>query len=169
VADPFDGISLLAAEPPDVTYAEATTAGLPTIWANPVGCDAKRVLAYIHGGGFIGSKESHRKFAAHLAKSACCRALIPDYRLAPEHTFPAQLEDALAVYDWPLTPGYRPSEIVFAGESAGGNIATTTALALERDGRPLPAAIVAFSPRYDIEGEIRSSPTPQPTHSFLAR
>lgn len=168
--DPFDGISLLAAEPTDVTYEEVVAAGSSAIWANPAGCDTERVLVYFHGGGFIsGSKESHRKVAAHLAKAAGCRGLIPDYRLAPEHTFPAQLEDALALYDWLLTQGYQPSKIAFAGESAGGNIATAAALALERDSRPLPGAVVAFSPWYDMEGTGETLDSNAATDAFFSR
>jgi epsilon-lactone hydrolase len=147
-----DGIYRLAAEPTEVTYAELTAAGLPAIWANPVGCDSERVLVYFHGGGFVsGSKDSHRKIAAHLAKAAGARALVPDYRLAPEHPFPAQLDDARSLYDWLLTRGYPSSKIAFVGDSAGGNIATGAALALNRDNRPLPGAVVAFSPWYDME------------------
>jgi acetyl esterase/lipase len=168
--DPFEGISLLAAEPTDVTYDEVATAGLPAIWANPVSCDKERVLVYFHGGGFIsGSKESHRKVAAHLAKAAGCRALIPDYRLAPEHTFPSQLDDARALYDWLLTQGYQPSKIAFAGESAGGNIATAAALALKRDNRPLPGAIVAFSPWYDMEAKGETIESNAATDPFFSR
>lgn len=148
----IDGIYRLAAEPAGVTYEEGAAAGLPAIWANPAGCDTGQVLVYFHGGGFVsGSKDSHRKVAAHLARAAGCRALIPDYRLAPEHTFPAQIEDARAVYDWLLAQGYLPSKIAFAGDSSGANIATAAALALRRDNRPLPGAIVAFSPWYDME------------------
>jgi epsilon-lactone hydrolase len=148
----IDGTYRLAAEPTDVTYDEVTVAGLSAIWANPVGCDTERVLVYFHGGGFVsGSKETHRKVAAHLAKAAGCRALIPDYRLAPEHTFPSQLDDARAVYDLLLAQGHQPSKIAFAGDSAGANIATAAALALKRDNGPQPAAIVAFSPWYDME------------------
>jgi epsilon-lactone hydrolase len=148
----IEGIYRLAKEPSDVTYDEVTVAGLPAIWGTPAGCDIGRVLLYFHGGGFVsGSKETHRKVAAHLAKVAGCRALIPDYRLAPEHTFPAQLDDARAVYDSLLDQGYQPSKIAFAGDSAGANIATAAALALKQDNRPLPAAIVAFSPWYDME------------------
>jgi monoterpene epsilon-lactone hydrolase len=147
-----DGVYRLAAEPTDVTYEEVAAAGLSAIWANPLRCDTERVLVYFHGGGFVsGSKDSHRKVAAHLAKSADCRAIVPDYRLAPAHTFPAQLDDARAVYDWLLTQGHQPSKIAFAGDSAGANIATAAALALRRDNRPLPGAIVAFSPWYDME------------------
>lgn len=148
----IDGIYHLAAEPADVTYEEDAAAGLPAIWANPAGYDTRQVLVYFHGGGFVsGSKDSHRKVAAHLAKAAGCRALIPDYRLAPGHTFPAQLEDAQAVHDWLIAQGYQPSKIAFAGDSSGANIATAAALALKRDSRPLPRAIVAFSPWYDME------------------
>jgi acetyl esterase/lipase len=147
-----DGIYRLAAEPTDVTYEEVAAAGLPAIWANPVGCHAGRVLVYFHGGGFVsGSKDSHRKIGAHLAKAAGCRALIPDYRLAPEHPFPAQLDDARSLYDWLLTQGCQPSKIAYAGDSSGGNIATGAALALKQHNQPLPRAIVAFSPWYDME------------------
>jgi monoterpene epsilon-lactone hydrolase len=142
----------LTKEPTDVTYEEVTAAGLAAIWANPLGCDTERVLVYFHGGGFVsGSKDSHRKVAAHLAKAAGVRALIPDYRLAPVHPFPAQLDDARSLYDWLLAKGHQPSKIALAGDSAGGNIATGTALALNRYGGALPRAVVAFSPWYDME------------------
>jgi epsilon-lactone hydrolase len=148
-ADRFYG---LTKEPTDVTYEEVTAADLPAIWANPLGCDTERVLVYFHGGGFVsGSKDSYRKIAAHLAKAAGVRTLIPDYRLAPMNPFPAQLEDARSMYDWLLAQGYQPSKIAFAGDSAGGNIATGAALALNRDGATLPGAVVAFSPWYDME------------------
>lgn len=147
-----DGTYHLAAEPADVTYAEGAAGGLPAIWANPVDCDPEQVVVYFHGGGFVsGSKETHRKLAGHLARAAGCRALIPDYRLAPVHTFPAQLEDARAVYEWLIAGGHQPSRIAFAGDSAGGNIATAAVLALRADQRPLPGAIAAFSPWYDME------------------
>ncbi|MGH3585067.1 MAG: alpha/beta hydrolase [Pseudonocardia sp.] len=148
-ADRFHG---LTKEPTDVTYDEVTAAGLPAIWANPLGAGSERVLVYFHGGGFVsGSKDSYRKIAAHLAKAAGVRTLIPDYRLAPVNPFPAQLEDARSLYEWLLARGHRPSTIAFAGDSAGGNIATGAALALHRDGTAPPAAVVAFSPWYDME------------------
>jgi monoterpene epsilon-lactone hydrolase len=139
----------LTKEPTEVTYEEVTAAGLPAIWANPLGCDTERVLVYFHGGGFVsGSKDSYRKVAAHLARAAGVRTLIPDYRLAPMNPFPAQLEDARSLYDWLLGQGHQPSAIAFAGDSAGGNIATGAALALNRDGAALPASVVGFSRWY---------------------
>lgn len=150
-ADRFYG---LTKEPTGVAYEEVTAAGLPAIWANPLGCDDQRVLIYFHGGGFVsGSKDGYRKVAAHLAKAAGVRTLIPDYRLAPVHPFPAQLEDARSLYDWLLAQGHEPSKIAFAGDSAGGNIATGAALALKLDSRTLPGAVIAFSPWYDMEAD----------------
>lgn len=166
----IDGMYCLAAEPSGVTYDEGAVAGLSAIWANPVGGDAERLLLYFHGGGFVsGSKDTHRKVAAHLAKAAGCGALIPDYRLAPEHTYPSQLDDARAVYDWLLAQGYQPSKIALAGDSAGGNIATAAALALERDNRPLPGAVVAFSPWYDMEAHGKTFESNAATDAAISR
>lgn len=167
----YDGaMARLATEPAGVSYDEIIAAGLPALWADPAGCDRELVLVFFHGGGFVsGSKDSHRKLAAHLARAAGCRALIPDYRLVPEHTFPAQLEDARALYDWLLTEGHQPSKIAFAGDSAGANIATASALSLKRDNRPLPAAIVAFSPWYDMEAVGETFESNAATDAFISR
>lgn len=166
----LDGTSCLAAEPADVTYEEVEAAGSAAIWANPAQCATDRVVVYFHGGGFVsGSKDSHRKVGAHLAKAAGCRALIPDYRLAPQHTFPAQLDDARAVYEWLLGQGYQPARIAFAGDSAGGNIATAAALALRQDNRPLPGAVVAFSPWYDMEAKGDSFDSNAGTDAAISR
>lgn len=168
--DPFEGISLLSAEPSGVTYDEVRTTGGPAIWANPAGCDTKRVLIYVHGGGFIcGSKESHRKVGAHLAKAAGCRALVVDYRLAPQHRFPAQLNDVRTAYEWLLDSGFQASNIAFAGESAGGNLVTTVVLALKQDGQPLPAAVVSFSPIYDMQVTGRTVESNAANDAFFSR
>lgn len=92
------------------------------------------------------SRHSHRKLAGHLAKAAGCLALLVEYRLAPEHPFPAAVDDCAAAYRWLLARGFRPDCIATAGDSAGGNLATATVLKLKLDGLPLPAATVAFSP-----------------------
>lgn len=167
----FDsGMSRLAAEPTNVTYEEIAAAGLSAIWAIPVHCDTDRVIVYFHGGGFVGgSADSHRKIAAHLAKAAGYRALIPEYRLAPQHPFPSPLEDARALHAWLLEQGYAPSKIAFAGDSAGGNIATAATLALRRDSLPLPGAIVAFSPWYDMEVKGETFEANAATCGFVSR
>ncbi len=117
----LDVMQELASEPADVTYQEILAAGQQALWVNPLGAAADRVILFLHGGGFIaGSINCHRKLAAHLAKATGCRALIPAYRLAPENPFPAQLDDALGIYQWLLKEGFDPGHIATAGDSAGG-------------------------------------------------
>ena len=141
-----------AAEPTDVTYEEVDAGGVPALWCKPIGAADDRVVLYTHGGGFVSNTmHSHRKVAAHLAKAARTRALVIDYRLAPEHPFPAQLEDAVQAYRWLLDQGIAPEHIATAGDSAGGNLATSVVLKLRDEGLPLPAAIVGLSPWYDME------------------
>jgi acetyl esterase/lipase len=150
----LDEMHGLATEPTDVTYEDVEAGGRPALWANPLGAAQDRVILFIHGGGFIaGSINCHRKLAAHLAKASGCRALITDFRLAPEHPFPAQLDDCVAAYRWLLEQGFQPGHIATAGDSAGGNLATAVCLKLRAEGEPLPAAIIALSPWYDMEAD----------------
>ena len=159
-----------AAEPTGVTYEEVQAGGRPALWASPIGGAADRVIVYFHGGGFVtGSMDSHRKLAGHLAKATGCRALVPHFRLAPENPFPAQLEDAVAVYRWLLDADIKPGHIATAGDSAGGNLATSVVLKLRQDGVALPAAIVAFSPWYDMESSGKSMDTNAATDAFVSR
>ncbi|KNG80617.1 hypothetical protein ANOM_011138 [Aspergillus nomiae NRRL 13137] len=150
-----------AAEAPGVTYEDVNVRGRPGIWAAPVSLlsqsneNQQSVIIYIHGGGFsLGSPNSHRKLAAHLGRAANANVLILDYRLAPEHPFPAALDDLLAAYEWLLQErGFPAHKIVTAGDSAGGNLATALVLRIKQEeaGRlPLPAAIAAFSPWYNL-------------------
>lgn len=139
-------------EPEDVTYRSDTVGGVGGIWALPVDADTSKVVLYTHGGGFaVGSAASHRKLAGHLAKALGTTAYVIDYRRAPEYPFPAQLEDATAVYRALLEKGYKPGDVVTAGDSAGGNLAISTVLKLREDGTPLPGGVVAFSPWLDME------------------
>jgi acetyl esterase/lipase len=141
-----------ASEPTDVTYEETEVGGRPAMWVNPLGAATDQVILFLHGGGFVaGSAACHRKLTGHLAKAAGMRALIPEYRLAPEHPFPAQLEDAAAAYRWLLDQGVSPGNIATAGDSSGGNLATTVCLRVRDEGLELPAAIVSLSPWYDME------------------
>ncbi len=109
-----------------------------------------RHVLYLHGGGYgIGSIRSHRHLAAAIARDARATVLLPDYRLAPEHPFPAAIDDAIAAYHW-LLGRTTPSSIVVMGDSAGGGLAVATALAARRDRLALPAAIVCLSPWADL-------------------
>lgn len=115
------------------------------------------VLLYLHGGAFIvGSCLSSRCMSVHLAKASGLPVLSINYRLAPEHPFPASIEDAIAAYRWLLASGVRPQELVMVGDSAGGNLVLATLLSLRDAGDPLPAAAVLLSPWMDLAATGRS-------------
>jgi monoterpene epsilon-lactone hydrolase len=136
-----------------VSYEPFEISGIPAEWIIPEDADNDHVLFHIHGGGYvIGSIRSHRKMVARFARAARCRALLFDYRLAPEHPFPAALEDALTSYRWLLAQGYEPGKIAIAGDSAGGGLAIATLIALRDAGEPLPAAGMLLSPWTDLTG-----------------
>jgi monoterpene epsilon-lactone hydrolase len=139
-------------EPEGVTYKSETLVGVEGIWALPAGADTTKVILYTHGGGFaVGSASSHRKLAAHLAKHLGVTAVVIDYRRAPEYPYPAQIEDATAVYRQLLARGFKGQRIIISGDSAGGNLAISTVLKLRNDGVELPGAVIAFSPWLDME------------------
>lgn len=159
-----------AAEPTGVTYEEIDAGGRPALWCNPVDATDDRVILYTHGGGFVtNTMHSHRKVAAHLAKAAGCRALVLDYRLAPEHAFPAQLEDGVAAFQWLLDQGISADHIATAGDSAGGNLATAIALKLREDDKAMPAAVIGFSPWYDLEAKGSSFESNAATDAFVQK
>lgn len=148
----FDEWHQATGEPEEVTYADGELGGVPGIWCKPIGADEKKVIVFTHGGGFaVGSASSHRKIAGHLAKAMGTTAFVLDYRRSPEHPFPAQIEDATAVYRALLDQGIAAKDIVTAGDSAGGNLAIASVLKLKEDGVDLPGAVVAFSPWADME------------------
>ena len=112
---------------------------------------AGRTLLYLHGGGyFFCSPETHRPITLRLGPDAAARGFVPDYRLAPEHRFPAAVEDAVAAYRHLRTGGAPASRIVIAGDSAGGGLALATLVALRDAGEALPAGAVLFSPWTDL-------------------
>jgi len=116
-----------------------------------------RVLLYLHGGGYvIGSCNTHRALAAHIAMESYADLLLQEYRLAPEHPFPAALIDAVTGYRWLLEQGYPPGRIVLAGDSAGGGLVIATLLELREAGLPQPAAAVCISPLTDAESSGES-------------
>ncbi|WP_433801591.1 alpha/beta hydrolase fold domain-containing protein [Actinomycetospora sp. CA-084318] len=148
----FDEWHQATREPEDVTYREDTVGGIPGIWTLPLGADATRVLLYTHGGGFaVGSAASHRKLAGHVAKALGVTAFVLDYRRAPEHPHPAQVEDGVAALLGLTARGVAPTDITTIGDSAGGNLAVAIPLALRERGHPLPGRVIAFSPWLDME------------------
>jgi monoterpene epsilon-lactone hydrolase len=137
--------------PGDVSVQTAESGGVPGEWIVPRGAPPDRALLYIHGGGFIFcSLVTHRALVARIARAAGTRAFSIDYRLAPEHPFPAALDDCLAAYRGLLQGGFDPKRIVVAGDSAGGTLTLVLMLALRRAGDPLPAAGVCLSPVTDM-------------------
>ena len=122
--------------------------------------DPRRLIIYYHAGGFVfGSLASHRALCSYLAQFSGAQVLNVDYRLAPEHPAPAAHDDALAAYQWALVQGYAASAIALMGDSAGGNLALSTAVRARNQGLPLPAAIVALSPALDLASEGESHHT----------
>lgn len=126
--------------------------GLPAEWVVPAKPEPGVAVLHLHGGGYVsGSAELHRMLTAWLARSAGARVLAPNYRLAPEHPFPAALDDAVAAYRYLLSSGYSQRRIAVSGDSAGGGLALALVMRLREAGEPLPAAIVLMSPWTDLE------------------
>ena len=120
-------------------------------WIMPKGASKERVILYAHGGGYVsGSCLDHRSIVAKLVDQCKIPALTYDYRLAPEHPFPAALQDSVKAYRWLLSQDILAEQIVIAGESAGGGLCLATLIELKQQGIPLPAAGVALSPWTDL-------------------
>jgi phosphinothricin tripeptide acetyl hydrolase len=135
----------------DVSATLVDIDGMRAEWVTAAGAGEHRVVLYLHGGGYvIGSPRSHRHLAAAIAGAAATDALLLDYRLAPEHPFPAALDDAVAAYRWLLDQGILAEHIAVAGDSAGGGLTVATLLALRDAHLPRPAAGVCISPWVDL-------------------
>src|ERR1700747_1271941 len=142
----------LTPEPEGVTYREVTANGVPAILVMPADSSPDHILLHSHSGGAVtASMWQERKAVGHLAKAAGARALVINYRLAPEHKFPAQIDDVEAAFRWLLDQGYDPSRIASTGDSVGGNYSVNLALTLKRKNAPLPGAVLAISPWFDLE------------------
>jgi len=139
----------LTAEPEGVDYLAVEAGGVPAMWIDPRGVARDRVIVALHGGGFVGgSLATHRKLYGHLAKAAGNRALLVDYRLAPGHVYPAQLEDAITAYQWVTEQGLATA---LSGDSSGGGLCVAAALRAAELGLPMPAALLLMSPWVDME------------------
>ncbi len=139
---------------PEGTRCEPVSAdGVACEWIAAPNSHDDRTLLYLHGGGYvIGSISTHRGHVARLSQASGARALSVDYRLAPEHPFPAGLEDAQKAYRWLLEQGCDPAHTAIAGDSAGGGLSVATLVSLRDAGVPLPVAGVLLSPWVDLEG-----------------
>jgi monoterpene epsilon-lactone hydrolase len=140
-----------------VICRSVSAGGVDAEWIVPADTPADKAILYFHGGGFrLGSIASHRDLIAGIAEASGCRVLAINYRLAPEHHFPAAPEDALTAFDWLRAQGFAADNIALAGDSAGGNLVLTTMLGLRDRGRPLPAAGVLMSPWTDLAATGKS-------------
>jgi len=126
--------------------------GMHAEWLIPAGSNKVKVILYTMGGGYVsGSCNDHRTLVAKVAQTSGFAVLMFDHRLAPEHPYPAALEDSVAAYRWLLEQGTRPENILIMGESAGGGLCLATLLALRDQEIPLPVAAVALSPWTDLK------------------
>lgn len=125
--------------------------GVPAEWIVPAEVQPGRSILYLHGGSFnSGSIASHRALAGNVALACKARALLIDYRLAPEHPFPAAIDDTVAACEWLLAQGTDPRQLIVAGDSAGGNLALALCVHRRDRSQSLPAAVVCLSPAPDL-------------------
>ncbi len=134
--------------------------GLYAEWLTPKEHMDGKLLLYLHGGAYVvGGCDMHRQMVSHIARAGRIRTFLPEYRLAPEHKYPAAIDDAVGVFRSLLTTGMQAEDIIFAGDSAGGGLTVATMLALRDAGDPLPAAAVLLSPFLDVTGSGQSMQT----------
>jgi epsilon-lactone hydrolase len=146
--------------PADVKIEKVTAGGVPAEWTWTQGDTRDAALLYVHGGGYvIGSLDSHRHMVAEAGRAAGCWALALDYRLAPEHPFPAPIEDTLAAYRYLLDRGVKPGRIALGGDSAGGGLVVAAMVAIRDAGLPMPGCGWCISPWVDMaaSGETMTS------------
>jgi acetyl esterase/lipase len=138
---------------PDGKCEKVDAGGVPAEWVTAPGCDPARAVLYLHGGGYvIGSINTHRRLAYDISAASGTRVLVIDYRLAPEHPFPAAVEDATTAWRWLLLQGFATSRLAIAGDSAGGGLTLATLVNLRDQKLGLPACAAAISPWVDLEG-----------------
>lgn len=145
---------------PDVAVEPVRANGVRGEWTSTPQADRDSALLYLHGGGFvIGSLDSHRHLVSEVGRAAHAWALALDYRLAPEHPFPAAVEDSVSGYRFLLSRGYKPGHIAVAGDSAGGGLVVSAMVAIRDAGLPQPGCGWCISPWVDLEaiGETMST------------
>jgi epsilon-lactone hydrolase len=157
VTPPADDV---ACAPVEGGAGEEGAGGVPAEWVIAAGARDNAVVLYLHGGGYaLGSIATHRRLAGEVSRATGAKALLIDYRLAPEHPYPAAVDDAVAAYRWLLDQGHAPAKLAVSGDSAGGGLAVAMLLALRDQGIPLPACAVPISPWVDMEASAESYTT----------
>lgn len=151
--------------PPDAEIVPLDACGVHALRITAPDAQADRLILHFHSGGYVmGSSSAYRNFAYRLSTASGATVIVPDYRLAPEHPYPAAVEDAVAAYHW-CRRQWSPTNMIISGDSAGGGLAMAALLALRDAGVPLPAAGMAISPLLDLAGEgasMQSNATSDP-------
>jgi acetyl esterase/lipase len=163
---------LLSAQPlpAEVTVTSATLGGVPTAEITVDGIEPRDVVLYFHGGVYVmGDAALAAELASQVGRRTHAKVISVDYRLAPEHPYPAAVDDALAAYEALLDNGIAASDIVFAGESAGAGLAVATLVNARDHGLPLPAAALAMSPYADLTLAGRTMETRRELDPLLSR
>ncbi len=153
----FESLAARARTAAGIRVKYVDIAGVECDWLVPNGCQDAPVLLYLHGGAYVsGSSKTHRSMVSHIAVAAGMRALLPNYRLAPENPYPAGLNDCVKVYLELLNEGMDPANVAIAGDSAGGGMTMAVLLSLRDAGAPLPKSVVLLSPWLDLTGRGES-------------
>ena len=160
----------MARIPNDVNREPVDAGGVPAEWITTPNVNRDHVMLYLHGGGFIaGSVDTHVDLIHRISRAANIRMLAINYRLAPEHPFPAGLNDSVAAYQWLITNDkIDPKNLIIGGDSAGGCFTLSTLVSLKEKGLPLPAAAVCLSPATDLTGSGESMTTKVDVDPFLS-
>ncbi|GGY95868.1 alpha/beta hydrolase fold domain-containing protein [Novosphingobium colocasiae] len=157
------GFSAMAAKiplPADLAIEPWTVAGVPGYRVAAPGVDQGRIVVHFHSGGYVmGCAHDYREFGGRLSAACGAPVFVPDYRLAPEHVYPAAAEDGLAIYT-ALLERFAPGQIILSGDSAGGGLCMSTLLGARDGGLPQPAGAIAICPLLDLAGEGDSADIP---------
>ena len=162
---------ILTGEPIGVEYQETTIAGLRTVLAQPEICSPRRKLIFLHGGAFaLMSPETHSRLAGHLATACRAAVYVPEYSLAPEHPYPAALNECVEfTRHFTESQQFADAAIVLSGDSAGGGLALSAAMKMRDEARRLPACLVLLCPWLDLTLKSQSIETNRDRALFLSR
>ncbi len=152
VREGLETLAAMSSIPRGLKRKKVEIEGMKALWFTLPESTETNMILYLHGGGYVaGSIKTHRELAGRIALASKAHVLLIDYRLAPEHPFPAALDDAVTAYHWLISKeGISPKNIVIAGDSAGGGLTLTTLIKLRDEGDPLPVAAVCLSPWTDL-------------------